>query len=119
MRFAHYIVLGLFSVCGFVRAETVTLKSTASIWLSDANDDERNSSAGKNGQFKLKSIQEMGAVRFDAAPVKGKEVLKARLFMHRDSPDKLRYIRVSTIAQNWEEGNSTQSYGKADGATFL
>ena len=119
MRLNHSYALALLAVCGLVRAETVTLKSTASLWLSDANDEERNSSGGKCGQFKIKSIQEMGAIRFDAAPVKGKEVLKARLFLHRDSPDKLRYIRVSTIAQNWEEGNSNQSYGKADGATFM
>src|SRR5579862_6873758 len=119
MRITHLIALTLLTVCGIVHSETVTLKATASIWLSDANDEERNSSAGKFGQFKIKSIQEMGAVRFDAAPAKGKEVLKARLFLHRESPDQLRYVRVSTIAQNWEEGNSDHAYGKADGATFM
>ena len=99
-------------------AETVRLKATADIWLSDCGD-ERNTSAGRCAQFKLKSIQEMAAIRFDAAPAKGREVLKAALFLRRAGADMLRYIRVSTVNQDWEEGKGTQGYGPADGATYM
>ena len=105
-------------LCATCVAETVRLKATADIWLSDCGA-ERNTSAGRNPQFKLKSIQEMAAIRFDAAPAKGREVLKATLFLRRAGPDSLRYIRVSTVNQDWEEGNGTASYGPADGATYV
>jgi len=42
----------------------VVLRATGDIWLSDANQAERNSSSGKAERFKLKSIQEMAVVRF-------------------------------------------------------
>src|SRR5207249_617248 len=71
------------------------------------------------GQFKIKSIQEMAAIRFDAVPAKGKEILSARLFLHRAGADRLRYIRVSTVNQDWVAGQSTRPYGLADGATYL
>lgn len=100
-------------------AQTVRLKATADIWLSDTNEQERNSSAGKARQFKLKSIQEMAAIRFDADPVKGKIIESATLFLRpRGSDDQLRHIRVSTIGQTWEEGTSTRAYGPPSGATF-
>ncbi len=100
-------------------AENVRLNATADIWLSDANEQERNTSSGKHSRLKLKTIQEMAAIRFDAAPAQGREVLKAALFLRRASDDQLRYIRVSTVNQDWTEGDGTQSYGPPDGATFL
>ncbi len=100
-------------------AETVRLKATADIWLSDANPQERSSSAGKANRFKLKTIQEMGAIRFDASPAKGREVLKAALLLRRAGADKLRYVRVSTVNGDWVEGNTAQQYGQADGATYM
>ena len=98
--------------------ETVKLVATADIGLSDANEKERDTSCGRAGQFRLKTIQEMVAIRFDSSSIKGREVAKARLFLHRSGADMLRYIRLSTVNQNWEEGNSSRSYGPGDGATF-
>ncbi|MGD2175014.1 MAG: hypothetical protein PVJ27_06390, partial [Candidatus Brocadiaceae bacterium] len=100
-------------------AEVVRLKATADVWLSDATENERGTSSGKHARLKLKTIQEMSAIRFDAAPARGREVLGATLFMRRASDDKLRYVRVSTVNQDWEEGDSAQAYGAADGATYL
>jgi hypothetical protein len=101
------------------RAETVRLNSVASIWLSD-DPHEVNTSGGKCDRFKLKSIQEFACIRFDAAPLKGKSVTSARLFLLPcDADHKLRYLRVSTVNQNWEEGSSSKSYGPASGATYL
>ncbi len=99
--------------------ETIVLKATADIWLSDANEAERNSSSGKAKQFKLKSIQEMAVVRFDTSPIAGFEIQSARLFFYPvKNRELLKYIRVSTVTQTWEEGNSKKAYGKADGATY-
>jgi hypothetical protein len=102
---------------GLCEAETVKLKSTANIWVSDAPS-EMDTSGGKCGVFKLKSIQEMAMIRFDAAPAKGKEVLKARLWLHREGADQLRYVRISTVAQDWEQGTATQPYSPGNGATY-
>ena len=100
-------------------AETLRLESTADIWLSDATDSERDSSAGKHPRFKIKSIQEMAAIRFDASPAAGHEILKADLHMRRAGKDMLRYVRVSTINQDWAEGTTASGYGPASGATYM
>lgn len=99
--------------------ETVRLKATADIWLSDANREERISSAGKHPRFKIKSIQEMAAVRFDASPAGGREVRKAALFLHPAGNVQLHYLRVSTVNQDWKEGGTTAQYGPASGATYM
>jgi hypothetical protein len=102
-----------------VRTDVVRLTATASIWLADTTPHERNSSAGQSPIFKLKSIQEMAAIRFDARSVKGREVLSARLFLHKAGGNMLRYLRVSTVNQDWVAGASRRPYGPADGATYL
>src|SRR5690349_1593002 len=100
-------------------ADSLRLPATASIWLSDTTPDERNSSAGLASTFKLKSIQEMAAIRFDASAAKGRSVRSARLFLHTTGKNMLRYLRVSTVNQDWVQGASRRAYGAADGATYL
>ena len=112
------IGLVLAAALSAARGETVRLKATADIWLSAANEQERDSSAGRCPRFKLKSIQEMAAIRFDAAPAKDREILGATLFLRRASSDMLRYVRVSTVSQDWAEGGGAEPYGPADGATY-
>ncbi len=102
-----------------VRTDVLRLEATASIWLADTTPQERNSSAGQFAIFKLKSIQEMAAIRFDAQPVRGREVVSARLFLHKAGGNMLRYLRVSTVNQDWVAGTSDRPYGPADGATYL
>ncbi len=97
----------------------VRLTATESIWLADTTPAERNSSAGQFPVFKLKSIQEMAAIRFDARSVRGQEVRSARLFLHKSGASMLRYLRVSTVNQDWVAGTSNQPYGPANGATYL
>ena len=115
-----------FLVCWLVCAaaiglaqEVVRLPATADVWLSDAIEQERNTNSGKCDRLKLKNIQEMALIRFDASAVRGREVLGAKLFLRRASDDRLRYIRVSTVNQDWEEGESRTPYGPPTGATFL
>ncbi len=98
--------------------ETVRLKATADIWLSDANAEERNSSSGKNTHFKLKTIQEMAAIRFDAKPAAGREVKSARLFLHPTGEHMLRHLRVGTVNSGWVEGAAKTNYAPGDGATY-
>ena len=113
---AIFAVLLTLDMC---QASMIKVPSTADIWLSDANAKERRSSSGKAKRFKLKSIQEMAAIRFDTDSVKGKEILSARLYLNcKRNRDRLKYIRLSTITQDWKEGNSSRDYGKAGGATF-
>jgi len=116
----YITALFLVIICsGVSSAETVKLEATADIWLSDANSEERNSSSGKCREFKLKSIQEMAAVRFDASILKGKKINAARLFLRPvQKENELRYIRISTVSQDWKEGYTHRPYGKADGATY-
>ena len=99
--------------------EVVRLPAIADVWLSDATPRERDSNSGKYGRLKLKNIQEMALVRFDASAAKGRTVLAASLFLRRAGADKLRYIRVSTVNQDWAEGNGRMPYGPPSGATFL
>lgn len=99
--------------------ERVRLPAVADVWLSGANAQEENTSAGKSPRLKLKTIQELALIRFDAAAALGREVLEAKLFVRRASRDKLRYLRVSTVNQDWVEGHGSAPYGPADGATFL
>jgi len=99
--------------------DVVRLPAVADVWLSDANPKERDTNSGKYPRLKLKNIQEMALVRFDASAVRGREVRRAKLFLRRAGRDKLRYIRVSTVNQDWVEGSSRTPYGPATGATFL
>ena len=101
--------------------ETVRLKATADIGVSSeiyGGKDERELSWGLSERFKLKSVQEMAVIRFDAIPAKGREVKSARLFLHRASSDMLRYIRVSTVNGDWQEGQQKKDYGPPDGACY-
>ena len=61
----------------------------------------------------------MAAVRFDPRPIMSRKIVSARLFLHTTQADnQLRYIRISTVNQDWVEGNSRRSYGPGDGATY-
>jgi len=98
-------------------AETVRLKATADVWLS-AFRGEQGHTAGRYNAFKLKSIQEMAIIRFDPAAARGREVLKARLLLHRAGEDLLRYVRVSTVNGDWVEGTNDKRLCPGDGASF-
>jgi len=122
MRTFYFICLFLSALLPYAspcRGKLVWLDATADAWLSDATESERNSSGGRVKKFKLKSVQEMAAIRFDVSAVKGKEILNARLFINALQSDRqIRYLRLSTINQNWEEGIGRKAYGPGDGATF-
>jgi len=97
--------------------ETVRLKATADIWVSGFRGEEAFT-AGKYPQFKLKSIQELAAIRFDAARAAGRQVRGARLVLRRAGKDQLRYVRVSTVNADWVEGTNAQRLAAGDGASY-
>jgi len=118
MRTLLALLATLLAITCCAWAETVRLKATADVWLSDATDEERDSSSGQAERFKIKSIQEMAAIRFDAGPAAGRKVLSGKLLLHPAGEHMLRYIRVSTVNGNWTEGAGKTDYGPGNGATF-
>lgn len=111
----------LASVPMLSHGETVKLKATADIGVSSVvykGINERQLSWGLHSRVKLKSIQEMGVFRFDATPIVGKEVKGARLFLNCTGENQLRYLRVSTVNNDWEEGTQEKAYGPPNGACF-
>ncbi len=108
----------LLALGAVAQAETVRLKATADVWLSDAVAKERNTNSGEHPRLKLKTVQEMAAIRFDASPIRGRQVLEATLLLKPTGQHHLRYIRVSTIRSDWAEGTSPRPYGPPVGATF-
>ena len=94
------------------------LPAIADIWISNATPKESASSAGGSPVFKLKSVQEMAALRFDLAPAKGLHLLSARLHLRLRHGPAPRWLRVSTVSANWIEGTSTGAYEGTDGASW-
>jgi len=116
-RAAAYTVVFALAVQALATGgDTVRLPATADAWLS-CFPGEEDYSAGRHPFLKLKSIQELAVVRFDAAPAAGREVLAARLFLRRAGSDMLRYLRVSTVNGDWAEGTRRERLGPGDGAT--
>ncbi len=89
---------------------------TRDLWISS----HRNESEGNNGgspKLKLKGIQEFFLIDFDPVPLKGKIVKRAQLHLHLTSPDApLRRTTVSTITQEWTEGEG-RDYEKRPGVS--
>ena len=98
--------------------EVVKLSATADIWVSDANENERNAAMGTRNQFKLKSIQELAAIRFDVSGIRGREVVRAKLFLKPAGQHRMHRMRVSTINQDWEEGTALPFPFMSNGATW-
>ena len=107
----------LVSGAACARGESVRLKATADIWVSSFPKEE-TFTAGAYGQLKLKSIQEMAVIRFDARPAAGRRVASARLMLHPRGKNMLRYVRVSTCATDWVEGTRKARLGEGDGASY-
>jgi len=97
--------------------ETVRLKATADAWIS-SHRGETGHTAGRHEVFKLKSIQEMALIRFDASAARGRRVRAARLYLHPAGKHMLRYVRVSTVAGDWVEGTRRGRLGPGDGASY-
>ena len=83
-------------------SEVMKFPARSILWVSDANKAERNRSFDAANRFKLKSIQELAVMRFDASKVKGRHINSARLYLKPARPVRVRHIRVSTVTQRWK-----------------
>ncbi len=68
--------------------------------------------------FKLKSVQELAAIRFDLNAARGRELLSARLHLRGRNELAPRWLRVSTVSARWTEGSETHAYSGRDGASW-
>ncbi|HKI83814.1 MAG TPA: hypothetical protein VKA63_05695, partial [Candidatus Krumholzibacteria bacterium] len=100
------------------RAETLRLPATADIWLSHATPRESDTGAGGSPVFKLKSVQELAAIRFDLTSIHGRTLSAARLHLRGRGELAPRWLRVSTVSARWTEGNAVRAYSGRDGASW-
>jgi len=101
-----------------IRAETLRLPATADVWLSHATPRESDTGAGGSPVFKLKSVQELAAIRFDLTSIRTRPLLAARLHLRGRGTYAPRWLRVSTVSSQWTEGRAERAYSGRDGASW-
>lgn len=79
------------------------------VWVSSVGREVDNS-MGKTPNLKLKTIQEFAIVDFDLSSLRGKKVRGGVLHLHEAGDTKLRWIGVSTVSSQWEEGAARGAY---------
>jgi len=94
------------------------LPAVADVWISHATPQESESSAGGSPVFKLKSVEEMAALRFDVHAARGHRIRRARLHLRLRHPPAPHWLRVSTVSSTWVEGEATRAYSGRDGACW-
>ena len=98
--------------------EPLRLPCTADTMLSMSHGEERLNGGGRS-TLRLKAIEDLAILNFDVAPLKGRSVLEARLFLYPVGPHKLRSIGISTIATPWNEGQGSGKPAEPGEATFM
>jgi hypothetical protein len=96
-------------------AEPVRVEVSRDAWIS-AFPSEREGNNGGSPKLKLKGVQEFFLIDFDPAPLRGKRVTRAQLHLHATGDESLGRTTVSTVAEEWQEGNGT-GYGRVPGAS--
>lgn len=84
-------------------------------WISSYPKEQEGNNGG-SPKLKLKGIQEFFLVDLDPAPLRGKRITRAELHLHLESPESLGRVTVSTVTDEWVEGNGT-GYAKTAGAS--
>jgi hypothetical protein len=80
---------------------------------------EERLSHGKRGNLRLKGIENLALLDFDLAPLKGRRIEEARLFLHPREIPGLKTLGLSTIGTPWKEGDNHGQAAKAGEPTFL
>jgi len=112
------LCLALWLACTcLVHAEPVATRVEVSrdLWLSAVGSEGEGNNGG-SPKLKLKGIQEFFLIDFDPAQLQGQQVVRAELHLHCESPENLGRVTVSTITDEWVEGQGT-SYAKTPGAS--
>ncbi len=96
-------------------ADPVRVEITRDNWVS-SYPSETEGNNGASPKLKFKGIQEFALIDIDAAALKGKRVTRARLHLHGLGEETLGRMTVSTLADEWVEGDAT-GYKKTPGAS--
>ena len=96
-------------------AEPVRIDISRDTWVS-SYPTEVEGSNGASPKMKFKGVQELALMDIDATALKGKRVTKAQLHLHGEGAEILQRMTVSTISEEWTEGDGT-SYKKVPGAS--
>src|SRR5690349_9965317 len=82
--------------------ENLRLACVADTVLSSSGGEVLLNGGGRSN-LRLKCVEDFPILDFDLAPLKGKVVEEARLFLCPTGPHKLRAIGLSTIGTPWKE----------------
>jgi hypothetical protein len=102
----------------FALAEPARAKITRDTWVSTDPAEARGNNGGSS-RLKLKSIQEMALLDFDAAAFRGKVIESATLHVRLADKERLWRVTASTIASPWVEGMSTDYKEERGSSSYL
>ncbi len=111
----HRSLLTALLIANLPAQEAQRIEVSRDAWIS-AYESEREGNNGGSPKLKLKGIQEFFLIDFDPAPLQGQRCLRAQLHLHLEGSETLGRMTVSTVAEEWVEGNGT-GYAKVPGAT--
>ena len=114
----HLLLLFLLSfpsLHNFAAPAPKRVEVSRDLWIS-AVGSEGEGNNGASPKLKLKGIQEFFLIDFDPTPLKGQRIVRAQLHLHCESAENLGRVTVSTITDEWVEGQGT-SYAKTPGAS--
>lgn len=104
-----------FAVCGFPSAlslhaaeprQDLRLDVTRDAWFSNVGQ-EADGGNGGAGRLKVKSIQEMSLLDFDAKLLRGRLVHSAALHIRPSGAEILHRVTISGISADWTEGTAS------------
>ena len=98
--------------------EPERVKITRDTWVSTHPGEARGNNGGSS-RLKLKSIQEMALLDFDAAAFRGRIIGKATLHVRLADAERLWRVTASTVASPWVEGSSTDYREEAGASSYL
>ena len=80
--------------------------------------EEVNWNMGGASQLKFKSTQEMSLIDIDPAPLRGRVINGATLYLKRTGDEILHRVTVSSLASDWVEGTGSESQPQPGGSCF-
>jgi len=116
MRLLLTLVL-LLPAPGVPSGETLRLPCIADSVLSSSTGETLLNGGGRS-TLRLKCVEDFPIFDFDVAPLRGRVVEEARLFLFPTGPHKLRSLGLSTIGTPWKEGDGGGSPAKPGEVCF-
>ena len=99
-------------------SEPLRLPCIADTMLSMTGSEEQLNHGGRSN-LRLKGIEDLTLMDFDVAPLKGRIVEEARLFVFPTGAHKLRNIGISTIGVPWKEGTNSGKPAQPGECSFM